>query len=202
MSTCKVKPSTWRMKRISPQISIGWGRLAGMLRGHINGSGRIFNIPNWARHLPPAARELGLNIACDIQDVVDPADPYCQDFIRYADYLFFSAANHPDPRPVMKYYLSINPEVVILATLGANGCAIAATSGIKHFPAVQLDLPVVDTNGAGDAFAAGFLFSRVLEGRELEDAVRRGQICARHKCAQQSSSADMITCELLNHYDH
>jgi len=90
---------------------------------------------------------------------------------------------------------------VILAKLNANGCAIAATSGIKQFPAVQLDLPVEDTNGAGDTFAAGFLFSRVLERRELEDTVRRGQICARHKCAQRSSSANMITRELLNHSD-
>jgi len=159
-----------------------------------------FNIPNWARQLLPAARELGLTIACDIQDVVDPSDPYRQDFIRYADYLFFSAANHPDPRPVIEYYMTINPEVVILSTMGAEGCAITTNTGIKHYPAVPLDLPVVDTNGAGDAFAAGFLVSRVLEGRGLEEAVRRGQICARYKCAQRSSSANMITRALLEHY--
>jgi sugar/nucleoside kinase (ribokinase family) len=52
-----------------------------------------FHIPNWARHLLPTARDLGLTIACDIQDVVSPDDPYRQDFIRYADVLLFSAVN-------------------------------------------------------------------------------------------------------------
>ena len=159
-----------------------------------------FNIPNWARQLLPIARALGLTIACDIQDVVDPTDPYRQDFIRYADYLFFSAANHPDPRQVIEYYLSINPDAVVLSTLGAEGCMITTNDGIKRYPAVQLDLPVIDTNGAGDAFAAGFLVSRVLESREVEDSVKRGQICARYKCAQKSSSANMITRKLLEHY--
>ncbi|WP_374688922.1 carbohydrate kinase family protein, partial [Promineifilum sp.] len=59
-----------------------------------------FHLPNWARRLLPIAREEGLTIACDLQDVVDPADPYRQDFIREADILFFSAANFPDPTPL------------------------------------------------------------------------------------------------------
>lgn len=159
-----------------------------------------FNIPNWARQLLPAARERGLTIACDIQDVVNPADPYRQDFIRYADYLFFSAVNHPDPRPVIEHYLSINADALILATMGAEGCAVAAPAGILRYPVVQLDLPVVDTNGAGDAFAAGFLVSHVLEERGLEESVRRGQICASYKCAQRSTSGSMITRDLLEHY--
>jgi sugar/nucleoside kinase (ribokinase family) len=159
-----------------------------------------FNIPNWARTLLEPARQSGATIACDIQDVMDPADPYRLDFVRGAEYLFFSAANHPDPRPVMEYYLSLNPRLVILATMGAKGCSLATPDGFAHYPPAQLDLPVVDTNGAGDAFATGFLVSRVIEQRTLEDAVRRAQICARHKCAQKSSSSNMITRELLEHY--
>lgn len=159
------------------------------------------NIPNWARHLLKPARDLGIPVACDIQDVVDPHDPYRLDFVRGSDYLFFSAVNHPDPSPVFKEYLELNPNLVILATLGANGCALSTTGSTAFFPPVHLDLPVVDTNGAGDAFAAGFLYSRVIEGYSLADSVHRGQICARHKCAQRSSSANMITHELLDHYD-
>ena len=161
-----------------------------------------FNIPNWARQLLAPARQLGLTVACDIQDVVDPADTYRLDFVRQADFLFFSAVNHPDPRPVMEVYLAINPNLVVLATMGSNGCAVAnAGNRFTHFPAIHLQLPVVDTNGAGDAFAAGFLVSRVLEGRNLEESVRRGQICARYKCAQRSTSQLMITHELLDHYE-
>lgn len=159
-----------------------------------------FNIPNWARELLEPARSQGLTIACDIQDVVDPADPYRQDFIRQADYLFFSAVNHPDPVPVIRAYLDINPRLVVLATQGARGCTLGTIDGIRHYPPVQLELPVVDTNGAGDAFAVGFLVSRVLKGFELEEAVFRGQVSARHKCAQQSTSGTMITSDLLEYY--
>jgi acarbose 7IV-phosphotransferase len=35
-----------------------------------------FNIPNWARTLLPNARELGVTIACDLQDVVTLRDGY------------------------------------------------------------------------------------------------------------------------------
>jgi sugar/nucleoside kinase (ribokinase family) len=41
-----------------------------------------FNIPNWARRLLPVARELGLTISCDLQDVVSPDDDYRRDFVR------------------------------------------------------------------------------------------------------------------------
>ena len=43
------------------------------------------------------------------------------------------------------------------------------------------DLPVIDTNGAGDGLAVGFLVSHVLEGRSLEESILRGQLTARHK---------------------
>jgi sugar/nucleoside kinase (ribokinase family) len=36
----------------------------------------------------------------------------------------------------------------------------------------------IDTNGAGDSLAVGFLVSRVLEGSSLEESIRRGQITA------------------------
>jgi len=71
---------------------------------------------------------------------------------------------------------------------------------VRHFPAVDIGLPVVDTNGAGDALAVGFLCSFVLDGLGLEDSVRRGQIAARHTCAQRADSSRLITAEQLDRY--
>jgi sugar/nucleoside kinase (ribokinase family) len=65
-----------------------------------------FNIPNWARYLLPVARELGLTISCDLQDVISPDDDYRRDFVRYADVLFFSAVNYEDPTPLIESYLN------------------------------------------------------------------------------------------------
>ena len=159
-----------------------------------------FNIPHWARRLLPLAKELGLTVACDLQDVVDPKDPYRQDFIRQADILFFSATNHGDPTPLIQGFLRGHPERIVVSGMGAQGCALGTRHGVRFFPPVAMDLPVIDTNGAGDGLAVGFLASHVLEGYSLEDSVRRGQIVARYTCALKATTAGLISSKQLEHY--
>lgn len=159
-----------------------------------------FNIPNWARELLPVAKKAGCRIACDIQDIISVEDPYRLDFVNSADYLFFSSANHCDPTALINAYLQMKPDLVVISGLGDRGCALGTNQGIQFFPPVDLDLPVVDTNGAGDSLAAGFLTSHVLEGRPLVESIHRGQISARYKCAQQATLSRMITKDLLDHY--
>lgn len=159
-----------------------------------------FNIPNWARLLLPAAKECGLTIACDLQDLVTLEDPYRQDFLRWADILFFSAANQGDPFPLMEALLSENSHRVIVAGMGAQGCACGSNAGIRAYPPVALDLPVIDTNGAGDGLAVGFLASYVLDGYSLEDSILRGQIVARYTCAIRASTSNLMNREQLEQY--
>lgn len=151
------------------------------------------HLANWTRTLLPIARDLGLSVACDLQDVVDPADPYRQDFIRQSDILFFSSVNHPDPAPLVSAFLKAGPARLALCGLGAKGCALGTRQGLRTFPPISLPAPVVDTNGAGDSLAAGFLASHILQGLPLEQAVLRGQLAARHACAQRASSSNQIT---------
>lgn len=159
-----------------------------------------FHIPNWARRLLPAARELGLTISCDLQDVVRHPDPYRQDFAEQADILFFSAVNQQDPSPLMREYLRGRPGRVVICGMGARGCALGTQAGVDFFDKIDLPDPVVDTNGAGDGLAVGFLSSHVLDGHPLRDAVLRGQITARHTCAQRASSSTLITREQLDRH--
>lgn len=161
-----------------------------------------FHLPNWARHLLPVARELGLTIACDIQDVVSLDDPYRQDFIHYADVLFLSAANHPDPTPLIQRLISQKPEQVVVVGMGAQGCAVGADGQIQFFPPVQLAEPVIDTNGAGDGLAVGFLSGYLLAGMNIEEAILRGQIVARYTCTLKADSSRLITAAQLEHYYH
>ena len=58
------------------------------------------------------------------------------------------------------------PEVVV--KLGADGALSSAGSRIAALP-----VPVVDTTGAGDAFAAGYLKVRV-EGGSTDEALASG----------------------------
>ena len=160
-----------------------------------------FNIPNWARTLLPVAKDLGLTIACDIQDVESLSDGYREDFVDYADILFFSAVNHPQPQKIIEGLLEANPRQIILAGMGAVGCALGTSrEGVQYFDSVAMEKPVIDTNGAGDGLTVGFLVSFVLENYSVSEAVRRGQITARYTCAQKASSSHLITPEKLDFF--
>jgi sugar/nucleoside kinase (ribokinase family) len=152
-----------------------------------------FSIPNWARNLLSPAKELGLTIACDIQDVLSASDDYRLDFIDHADILFFSGTNQDDPVSMISEFITRKPGMIVVVGLGAKGCALGTNQGVEFFPPVEMDSPVVDTNGAGDSLAVGFLAGYLLDGYSLEDSILRGQIAARHACTLRGSSSDLIT---------
>ena len=159
-----------------------------------------FHIPNWARYLLPVAQDLGLTISCDLQDVVSAGDEYRQDFITYADILFFSAVNQQDPSELMRSFLATNPDRIVVVGMGAKGCALGVRDTIQFFGPVEMETAVIDTNGAGDGLAVGFLSSFFLDGYSLADSILRGQIVARYTCSQKGSSSNLITAERLEHY--
>lgn len=159
-----------------------------------------FHIPNWARTLLPVAKDSGAVISCDIQDVSMVCDPYRLDFINYADFLFFSSVNHEDPAPLFAHFSSLNPTQTQICGMGARGCAACRKGEITYFPSVELDTPVIDSNGAGDGLATGFLSSHILQREPFEDAILKGQITARNICTQKASSSNLITPELLAYW--
>jgi acarbose 7IV-phosphotransferase len=152
-----------------------------------------FSIVNWARQVLPVARELGLVVAVDLQDVVTADDPYRQDFVDAADVVMFSCVNHPDPTPLVEAYRRRNPRLICVVGMGARGAALGTADGVQRFAAVDHDQPVVDTNGAGDSLAVGFLASYVLDGFSLADAVLRGELLARHTCTLVATSDGFLT---------
>ena len=176
---------------LSPDRAVCRGVLAGARLAH-------FHLPNWARHLLPVARELGVTIACDLQDLVDPNDEYRRDFVTQADIIFFSAVNHGDVPSLMQILRRGRRDVIIIAGMGSRGCALGTAEGVRTFESVQLAAPVVDTNGAGDSLAVGFLASHVLDGYSVEDSLRRGQIAARHACTLAGTSSGLITAAQLS----
>ena len=159
-----------------------------------------FSIPNWARQLLPVAQALGLAISCDLQDVTDVHDPYRRDFLEASDILFFSAVNFAGPESIFKSILSEFPEKILISGMGAHGCALATKDGVRYFPAVDLPQPVVDTNGAGDGLAVGFLSSYLMDDFALEDAILRGQITACWTCTQKAISSNLIRKAQLNEF--
>ena len=84
------------------------------------------------------------------------------------------------------------PRIVII-TQGAQKTVVAISDkpDIKSFPVHPLtDAQIVDTNGAGDAFAGGFL-GALVTGKNLDDSVLAGHALAR-ACVQQVSSRMVV----------
>ena len=157
----------------------------------------LFHLPDWARHLLPVARRAGAVIACDLQDVRDPDDEYLSDFLEGADVLFVSSAHHLNPAPMLKRLVRRSGGATVVCGRGGLGVAVATTDGIRAFPPPHSQLPLLDTNGAGDALAVGFLVAHELRGLSLEESVLHAQLAARWSCAQRASSSTLITDDQL-----
>lgn len=75
------------------------------------------------------------------------------------------------PQAIARHYRQQGAKLVVIK-LGAEGAYFDSAAGCGHvagFPVTR----VIDTVGAGDGFAVGVI-SALLEGREIEDAVKRG----------------------------
>ena len=73
--------------------------------------------------------------------------------------------------------VAIAPKVrCLVVTCGAKGARAVSGAETVTVPAVWID-KVVDTTGAGDLFAAGFLIGQA-RGRSLEDSLRIGALAA------------------------
>lgn len=179
--------------RLRPDLLAIGEYLAGTRLVHIN-------IVNWTRYLLPLFKEDNTVVSVDIQDVVSADDPYRQDYIKAADVLFFSAVNFPDPAPLIERFMEIRSDRIVICGMGKRGCALGTEKGISYYRAVELEEPVIDTNGAGDSLAVGFLSSHFLQGHSLEESILRGQIAARYCCSRKATSSDLITRELLDRY--
>jgi ribokinase len=129
-------------------------------------SGDIAYFAAWHEEFLPAMRDLtdrGLTVATVPPPRLTQGLP--------AMYLIGSQDQYGDrdPRSVLSADAALPLAVVV--TRGADGVVVHDRGGSASFPAQQVD--VVDTTGAGDAFAAGFLH-QISSGHTLGRAVAAG----------------------------
>jgi ribokinase len=65
---------------------------------------------------------------------------------------------------------------IVCVTLGAQGCYVTDSSGVSHVIAAY-PTEVADTTGAGDSFAAGFLYG-LLHEKDIEESGKIGNMVA------------------------
>lgn len=141
-------------------------------------------IVNYCRQFLPLLRRLHRQVSVDIHDY-DGINPYHQEFIDAADYLFMSSLKLPAWRSFLEGRIATGTTVAVCTHGSAGASGLTAETGWIDVPAVEVE-KVVDTNGAGDAFYAGFMTSWLSKG-DLESAMQRGAETA----AQAVQSPDL-----------
>lgn len=104
----------------------------------------------------------------DLHDY-DGASAFHEPFLRAADTVFMNDDRTDDPWELMRLCLDRGPRLAV-CTRGAEGPVALDPDGTRHEVAA-VPVNVVDTNGAGDAFMAGFL-PATLHGAPVADALQ------------------------------
>ncbi|MEU1472243.1 carbohydrate kinase family protein [Streptomyces sp. NPDC005761] len=156
------------------------------------------SIMNFTRFLYDDIEALGIPVSTDLHDWDGVAD-HQREFALRSDLVFFSAAETGDRTPaLMREILRAGRATTVVATAGAEGSYVLTRDGgpePRHVPATVPPAPVVDSNGAGDAFVTGFLYGR-LEGRDAFGSARLGAVAGAYACTAPGSTA-MIGREAL-----
>jgi 2-dehydro-3-deoxygluconokinase len=85
-----------------------------------------------------------------------------------------------EPERVLEGMRRLAPAATIALTLGEAGSAVLTPAGVRR-PSRRHAVTVVDRVGAGDAFAAGFLWATLI-GRDAQQAVDAATALAALKC--------------------
>ena len=124
----------------------------------------------------------------------DGENPHHLDFALGADLVFVSAVQLATGAP--ERILTEGVATHVLVTDGARGATLYKRDGTWHQPTADPGAPVVDTNGAGDAFAAAFL-AAFLAGESDEACLRSAAIAGAFACTSPVGPESFIDGESL-----
>ncbi|MGC4936366.1 carbohydrate kinase family protein [Kribbella sp. DT2] len=153
------------------------------------------SIMDFARRALPDVLASGCTVSTDLHDW-DGDNDYHRDFAQCADVVFVSTSALPDK--VVDWIFASGRAQVVVAMAGADGSYLCVRGEDPvHLPAVDLPgRPVVDTNGAGDAYVAAFL-TTWLDGRSYYEAATAGTVAGAWACGSAGTHTDLITAEQL-----
>jgi sugar/nucleoside kinase (ribokinase family) len=153
------------------------------------------SIMDFARDALGDAIAADRSISTDLHDW-DGRNDYHKDFATASDIVFVSTSAL-DPDGIDWIFANGRADVVV-AMAGSDGSYLhVRNEPVRHLPAIELtDRPVVDTNGAGDAYVAAFL-TRYLDGVSWYDAALAGSIAGAWACGSPGTHTDLITAEEL-----
>ncbi|MFJ6695218.1 carbohydrate kinase family protein [Streptomyces sp. NPDC091272] len=156
-------------------------------------------IMGFARHLLDDLVARQVPLSTDLHDWDGLAEHH-RAFALRADLVFLSAAGAGTRiGDVMREILREGRAEAVVATAGAGGSYLLTRDGgstPRPVPASVPPGPVVDSNGAGDAYVSGFLYGR-LAGRSLEECARLGALAGAYACTVAGNTSLICEDELL-----
>ena len=114
---------------------------------------------------------LGVPIWADLHDY-DGSSSFHAPFLEAATFAFMNADRLDSPWELLRTCVDGGTQVAV-CTLGAEGAIAMDAQHVRHRVAAEPVSRVVDTNGAGDGFMAGFLAAH-LDGADVTAALRAG----------------------------
>ncbi|WP_105617033.1 carbohydrate kinase family protein [Vallitalea okinawensis] len=163
----------------------------------------VLNIVGYTKQLIPLIKKYNKPVWTDLHDY-NFGNPYHQDYIQIADYIFVSSDNMSDYKPIMEKWIVEDGKELVVCTHGKKG-STALTKERKWIetPIVD-DYQFKDANGAGDSFFSGFLYG-FLKEKSIKDCLQLGTICAglcitSNELALENLNEDLLNEEFNKHF--
>lgn len=153
-----------------------------------------FSIMDWTRYLYDDAAHLGIKVSTDLHDW-DGENAYYHDFALRSDLVFLSTAALGERyQAVMRDIMRGGRAEAVIAMAGSRGSYLLTrdSDAVRHFDCVDLGRAIIDTNGAGDSFVAGFL-SGYFRQAAIGDCMRLGAIAGAYACGCLGTHEEFVT---------
>jgi acarbose 7IV-phosphotransferase len=172
----RVDPNLWR------------GNVARARHVHVS----IMDFARWAL---PDVLAANCTVSTDLHDW-DGENEYHRDFAQTADLVFVSTSALQEK--AIDWIFASGRAQAVVAMAGSEGSYLyVRDEEPEHIRAVHIPgRPVVDTNGAGDAYVSAFL-TTWLDGRSYREAAEAGSIAGAWACGSPGTHTDLITAEQL-----
>ena len=154
--------------------------------GHLHVAGRAFGA---FAH----ARRLGVPTSTDIH-AWDGTDESARRHAFEADLVFLSSAKAPERIDELMFtILEQGRAQLVVATEGEHGSRVLtrADPHIRRFPIAAPENPVVDSNGAGDAYSTSFM-SRWFANRPVDECALAGAVSGAFACTVHGTCEEQI----------
>jgi sugar/nucleoside kinase (ribokinase family) len=132
--------------------NIDWDRLEKLI---ISNDIIVLNIIPYTKKIIALIKKHHKTIWTDLHDY-EEGNSYYDDFIEVADCIFFSSDKIVNHRQLMEKWIKMGKKMVVV-THGKNGASVATKDDFLYEPIINT-YQLIDSNGAGDAFFAGFLY--------------------------------------------